>query len=78
MVNETDALEKTALEVQAAAEREEKIQKLTDEAKAALQGIAALRKEKGSGRPPKTGPAGSELKSEWEHKQAYYTGRKFV
>ena len=58
------------MEVQAAAEREEKIQQLTDEAKTALQGIAALRKAKGSGRPPKTGPAGSELKNEWEHKLA--------
>jgi len=70
VADETDALAKTALEVQAAAEREEKIQELTKEAEGVLQEIAHLRVGSGSGRPKKAGSAGSDRKTLWENKLA--------
>ena len=69
-VKKTDALVKAAQEVQAAAEREQKIQELIKEAEGVLQDIAALRKANGRGRPKTAGPAGSERKNMWEHKLA--------
>ena len=53
-----DTIAETEKKVKAAAEREEKIQKLIKEADEELREIARLRKEAGSGHPGKSGRKG--------------------
>ena len=65
-----DTMAETGKKVQAAAEREEKIQKLIKEAEQELQEIARLRRVKGSGHPGKKGPAGTEKHKLWTSKLA--------
>ena len=62
-----DTMAETGKKVQAAAEREEKIQKLIKEAEKELQEIARLRKEAGSGHPGKRGRKGTENHKHWSH-----------